>query len=71
MRGTFDYIKKQGATIVRIYAMYEPLKFFFLAGSAIFGFGPCSCWRASCTSSCLRRHVRQPHASRSSLAACC
>jgi glycosyltransferase involved in cell wall biosynthesis len=39
MRGTFDYIKKQGATIVRIYAMYEPLKFFFLAGSAIFGVG--------------------------------
>jgi hypothetical protein len=39
MRGTFDYIKKQGATIVRIYAMYEPLKFFFLAGSTIFGIG--------------------------------
>jgi hypothetical protein len=39
MRGTFDYIKKQGATIVRIYAMYEPLKFFFLFGSAIFLIG--------------------------------
>jgi glycosyltransferase involved in cell wall biosynthesis len=39
MRGTFDYIKKQGATVVRIYAMYEPLKFFFLFGSAIFLFG--------------------------------
>ncbi len=36
MRGTYDYIKKQGATIVRIYAMYEPLKFFFLAGAALF-----------------------------------
>lgn len=35
MRGTFDYIKKQGATIVRIYAMYEPLRFFFLFGAAI------------------------------------
>jgi glycosyl transferase family 2 len=39
MRGTYDYVKKQGATIVRIYAMYEPLKFFFLAGSALFLFG--------------------------------
>ena len=39
MRGTYDYIKKQGATIVRIYAMYEPLKFFFLAGAALSGFG--------------------------------
>ncbi len=36
MCGTYDYIKKQGATIVRIYAMYEPLKFFFLAGAALF-----------------------------------
>ena len=39
MRGNFDYIKKQGATIVRIYAMYEPMKFFFLAGSALFLLG--------------------------------
>ena len=39
MRGTFDYIKKQGATIVRIYAMYEPLRFFFLVGGAIFLIG--------------------------------
>lgn len=39
MRGTYDYIKKQGATIVRIYALYEPLKFFFLTGAAIFLFG--------------------------------
>lgn len=39
MRGNFDYIKKQGATIVRIYAMYEPMKFFFLAGSALFLIG--------------------------------
>lgn len=36
MRGTFDYIKKQGATVVRIYAMYEPLRFFFLVGAALF-----------------------------------
>jgi glycosyltransferase involved in cell wall biosynthesis len=36
MRGTYDYIKKQGATIVRISAMYEPLKFFFFAGLALF-----------------------------------
>lgn len=39
MRGTPDYIKKQGATIVRIYAMYEPLRFFFLTGSVVFLFG--------------------------------
>jgi hypothetical protein len=39
MRGNFDYIKKQGATIVRIYAMYNPLKFFFLAGAALFLIG--------------------------------
>jgi glycosyltransferase involved in cell wall biosynthesis len=39
MRGTYDYIKKQGATIVRIYAMYEPLKFFGLAGMALCAFG--------------------------------
>lgn len=36
MRGMYDYIKKQGATIVRIYAMYEPLKFFVLSGAAVF-----------------------------------
>ncbi len=35
MRGTYDYIKKQGATIVRIYAMYEPLKFFVLTGGSL------------------------------------
>ncbi len=39
MRGTYDYIKKQGATIVRIYAMYEPLKFFGLAGASLFILG--------------------------------
>jgi hypothetical protein len=39
MRGTYDYIKKQGATIVRIYAMYEPLKFFVLTGGALCAFG--------------------------------
>jgi glycosyltransferase involved in cell wall biosynthesis len=39
MRGMYDYIKKQGATIVRIYAMYEPLKFFVLTGAAVFLLG--------------------------------
>lgn len=39
MRGTYDYIKKQGATIVRIYAMYEPLKFFVLAGASLCALG--------------------------------
>ena len=28
MRSNWDYVKKSAATIVRIYAMYEPLKFF-------------------------------------------
>ena len=36
MRGTYDYIKKQGATIVRIYAMYEPLKVFTYIGTVCF-----------------------------------
>jgi glycosyltransferase involved in cell wall biosynthesis len=32
IRGVFDYIKKSTATIVRIYALYEPLKVFFYIG---------------------------------------
>jgi len=36
---TFSYIKKSGATIVRIYAMYEPLKVFTYIGLGIFGAG--------------------------------
>jgi len=39
MRGTWDYIKKQGATILRIYAMYEPLKFFALTGASLCALG--------------------------------
>lgn len=39
MRGTWDYIKKQGATILRIYAMYEPLKFFALTGASLSALG--------------------------------
>jgi glycosyltransferase involved in cell wall biosynthesis len=35
----FSYIKKSGATIVRIYAMYEPLKVFTYVGAAIVGIG--------------------------------
>lgn len=35
----FSYIKRSGATIVRIYAMYEPLKVFTYLGLAIFGLG--------------------------------
>ena len=33
IRGVFDYLKKSSATIVRIYALYEPLKVFFYIGS--------------------------------------
>jgi len=32
VRGVFDYVKKSGATIVRLYALYEPLKVFFYIG---------------------------------------
>jgi glycosyltransferase involved in cell wall biosynthesis len=32
VRGLFDYVKKSGATIVRLYALYEPLKVFFYIG---------------------------------------
>jgi glycosyltransferase involved in cell wall biosynthesis len=35
----FGYIKRSGATIVRIYAMYEPLKVFTYTGLAIFAAG--------------------------------
>ena len=35
----FAYMKASGATIVRIYAMYEPLKVFSYIGAAIFAVG--------------------------------
>jgi hypothetical protein len=35
----FSYIKRSGATIVRIYAMYEPLKVFTYIGLTIFAAG--------------------------------
>jgi glycosyltransferase involved in cell wall biosynthesis len=35
----FGYIKRSSATIVRIYAMYEPLKVFTYMGMALFGAG--------------------------------
>jgi hypothetical protein len=35
----FSYIKKSSATIVRIYASYEPLKIFSYIGLTIFGIG--------------------------------
>ena len=35
----FAYVKASGATIVRIYAMYEPLKVFSYIGTAIFTIG--------------------------------
>jgi glycosyltransferase involved in cell wall biosynthesis len=35
----FSYIKRSAATIVRIYAMYEPLKIFTYIGLTIFGVG--------------------------------
>jgi glycosyltransferase involved in cell wall biosynthesis len=35
----FGYIKRSAATIVRIYAMYEPLKVFTYIGALVFGLG--------------------------------
>jgi glycosyltransferase involved in cell wall biosynthesis len=35
----FGYLKQSGATIVRIYAMYEPLKIFTYVGSTVFLIG--------------------------------
>jgi len=35
----FGYVKRSAATIVRIYAMYEPLKVFSYIGLAVFGVG--------------------------------
>ena len=35
----FSYIKRSTATIVRIYAMYEPLKVFTYIGLLVFGAG--------------------------------
>ena len=32
---TWEYVKRSGATILRIYAMYEPFKVFILLGSAL------------------------------------
>jgi hypothetical protein len=36
---TWEYVKRSGATILRIYAMYEPLKVFVLLGSTLLGGG--------------------------------
>ena len=37
--GLFSYVKRSAATIVRIYAMYEPLKVFTYIGVSVFGAG--------------------------------
>ena len=37
--GTWEYLKKSAATILRIYAMFEPLKTFSLIGGAVFSVG--------------------------------
>jgi glycosyltransferase involved in cell wall biosynthesis len=36
---TWEYVKRNGATILRIYAMYEPLKVFILLGTVLFSAG--------------------------------
>lgn len=38
-RSIRSYIKRSFATITRIYALYEPMKFFFIIGGSIFGVG--------------------------------
>ena len=40
---TFSYIKRSAATIVRIYAMYEPLKIFSYIGAVIVSIGVLLC----------------------------
>lgn len=35
MRSTWTYLKHSAATIVRVYAMYEPLKVFFYIGLSL------------------------------------
>ena len=35
IRSNWDYVKRSASTIVRIYAMFEPLKFFSYAGAAL------------------------------------
>ena len=36
---TWDYVKRSAATILRIYAMYEPLKVFLILGLTVFSVG--------------------------------
>jgi glycosyltransferase involved in cell wall biosynthesis len=36
---TWEYLKRSGATILRIYAMYEPFKVFLIVGSVLFSAG--------------------------------
>jgi glycosyltransferase involved in cell wall biosynthesis len=36
---TWEYVKRSGATILRIYAMYEPFKVFLIVGGLLFGAG--------------------------------
>lgn len=38
-QSAYDYVKRSAATIVRIYAMYEPLKVFTYIGLIVFGAG--------------------------------
>jgi glycosyltransferase involved in cell wall biosynthesis len=38
-KSVFSYIKNSGATIVRVYVMYEPLKVFTYIGLSVFGSG--------------------------------
>ena len=35
----YSYVKRSAATIIRIYALYEPLKIFLIIGAGIFGLG--------------------------------
>lgn len=38
-KSNWGYVRRSAATIVRIYSMYEPLKFFFMIGSIVFLMG--------------------------------
>ena len=56
----FSYIKRSGATIVRIYAMYEPLKIFTYIGLTVVRRRVC-CWRCGSSTTTFMRSAVRPH----------
>jgi glycosyltransferase involved in cell wall biosynthesis len=44
-RGLFDYVQRSAVTIVRAYAMYQPLRVFITLSAILFGLGAIGCIR--------------------------